>query len=196
MPQLAECRGPLSFHNELATAIRQELARARRDLDVSTPKPFLKYPEAQADGSYGMQDLKVEADDLDRAKDRAAASQLIASIQHQLDRSGSWPAQELLNIPPLTQFIVSQLHQSVPSSCRRFEAPNRCLRSPRRARGTVRIHFRPWLSGPRRLEQFSGKGTRSLVSSLEIPISLQDSGLTLCARSNPQRRRCTHAGHL
>ncbi|GAA5986093.1 hypothetical protein JCM10908_006405 [Rhodotorula pacifica] len=63
VPQLAQCRGPLSFHNELATAIRQELARARRDLD----------------------ELKIEADDLDRAKERVAASQLIASTQRQID---------------------------------------------------------------------------------------------------------------
>ncbi|GAA5881028.1 hypothetical protein JCM3774_003073 [Rhodotorula dairenensis] len=63
VPQLAQCRGPLSFHNELATAIRHELAKARRDLD----------------------ELKVEADDLDRAKERVAASHLIASIQQRID---------------------------------------------------------------------------------------------------------------
>lgn len=33
------------------------------------------------------QELKVEADDLDRAKERVAASHLIASIQQRLDRS-------------------------------------------------------------------------------------------------------------
>lgn len=37
VPQLAQCRGPLSFHHELATAVRHELAKARRDLDVRHP---------------------------------------------------------------------------------------------------------------------------------------------------------------
>ncbi|BGP42214.1 Protein transport protein sec20 [Rhodotorula kratochvilovae] len=63
VPQLAQCRGPLSFHDELAAAVRAELAGCRRDLE----------------------ELKLEADDLDRARERAAAAEHVRSIQQRID---------------------------------------------------------------------------------------------------------------
>ncbi|GAA5859079.1 hypothetical protein JCM8547_003995 [Rhodosporidiobolus lusitaniae] len=63
IPQLADCRGPLPFHEELAAGVRSELAGCRRDLD----------------------ELKLEVDDLDRARDRLAAADHVKLIQQRLE---------------------------------------------------------------------------------------------------------------
>ncbi|GAA5874529.1 hypothetical protein JCM1840_002220 [Sporobolomyces johnsonii] len=64
IPQLAQCRGPLDFHHELAQAVRSELAGCRRDLD----------------------ELKLEVDDLEKAKDRLAAADHVNQVQLRLDQ--------------------------------------------------------------------------------------------------------------
>ncbi|GAA5919378.1 hypothetical protein JCM1841_005978 [Sporobolomyces salmonicolor] len=64
VPQLSQCRGPLDFHHELAQAVRSELAGCRRDLD----------------------ELRLEVDDLEKAKDRLAAADHVNQVQLRLDQ--------------------------------------------------------------------------------------------------------------
>ncbi|GAA5968131.1 hypothetical protein JCM21900_001087 [Sporobolomyces salmonicolor] len=64
IPQLSQCRGPLDFHHELAQAVRSELAGCRRDLD----------------------ELRLEVDDLEKAKDRLAAADHVNQVQLRLDQ--------------------------------------------------------------------------------------------------------------
>ncbi|GAA5922019.1 hypothetical protein JCM3775_003463 [Rhodotorula graminis] len=65
VPQLASCHGPLAFHHELAAAVRSELATSRRDIE----------------------EFKLEVDDLERARDRAAAAQHVHALQQRIDSS-------------------------------------------------------------------------------------------------------------
>jgi hypothetical protein len=37
LPQLAECRGPLTLHEQLAGDLRGEISSIRRDLEVRSP---------------------------------------------------------------------------------------------------------------------------------------------------------------
>ncbi|GAA5988358.1 hypothetical protein JCM11641_003493 [Rhodosporidiobolus odoratus] len=55
--------GPLPFHEELAAGARSELAGCKRDVE----------------------ELKLEVDDLDRAKDRLAAADHVKAVQQRLD---------------------------------------------------------------------------------------------------------------
>ncbi|GAA6038357.1 hypothetical protein JCM8097_007608 [Rhodosporidiobolus ruineniae] len=63
IPQLAQCTGPLAFHDELAGQCRQELAGCKRDLE----------------------ELKLEVDDLEKARDRLAAADHVKQVQQRLD---------------------------------------------------------------------------------------------------------------
>ncbi|GAA5918171.1 hypothetical protein JCM6882_002316 [Rhodosporidiobolus microsporus] len=63
IPQLAGCKGPLSFHDELAAGVRGELAGCKRDLE----------------------ELKLEVDDLEKARDRLAAAEHVKAVQQRLD---------------------------------------------------------------------------------------------------------------
>ncbi|GAA6062668.1 hypothetical protein JCM10212_000568 [Sporobolomyces blumeae] len=63
VPELRDCNGPLHWQQELVHNVRQELATCRRDLD----------------------ELKLEVDDLVRAKDRQAASYHVDQLQQLLD---------------------------------------------------------------------------------------------------------------
>ncbi|GAA5842990.1 hypothetical protein JCM9279_001821 [Rhodotorula babjevae] len=65
VPQLAHCQGPLAFHHELAAAVRSELAGCRRDIE----------------------EFKLEVDDLERARDRAAATPHVQALQQRIDSS-------------------------------------------------------------------------------------------------------------
>ncbi|BGO93612.1 Sec20 family protein [Rhodotorula toruloides NP11] len=63
IPQLAQCRGPVTFHEELAAGVRAELAGCKRDIE----------------------ELKLEVDDLDRARERAAGGEHVKQVQQRLD---------------------------------------------------------------------------------------------------------------
>ncbi|BGP02024.1 Protein transport protein sec20 [Rhodotorula toruloides] len=63
IPQLAQCRGPVSFHEELAAGVRAELAGCKRDIE----------------------ELKLEVDDLDRARERVAGGEHVKQVQQRLD---------------------------------------------------------------------------------------------------------------
>ncbi|GAA5823121.1 hypothetical protein JCM11251_007493 [Rhodosporidiobolus azoricus] len=63
IPQLAGCKGPLSFHEELAGGVRGELAGCKRDLE----------------------ELKLEVDDLEKARDRLAAAEHVKAVHQRLD---------------------------------------------------------------------------------------------------------------
>ncbi|GAA6000661.1 uncharacterized protein JCM10292_000533 [Rhodotorula paludigena] len=63
IPQLAQCQGPLAFHNELAAGVRAELAACKRDVE----------------------ELKLDVDDLERARDRAAAAHHVQAIVARID---------------------------------------------------------------------------------------------------------------
>ncbi|GEM10597.1 hypothetical protein Rt10032_c11g4614 [Rhodotorula toruloides] len=63
IPQLAQCRGPVSFHEELAAGVRAELAGCKRDIE----------------------ELKLEVDDLDKARERAAGGEHVKQVQQRLE---------------------------------------------------------------------------------------------------------------
>ncbi|GAA6014255.1 hypothetical protein JCM11491_005016 [Sporobolomyces phaffii] len=64
IPQLADCRGPPARFDQLTREVRQELARSRRDLD----------------------ELRLDVDDLDRARDRDNALWHVDQLQLLLDQ--------------------------------------------------------------------------------------------------------------
>ncbi|GAA5940771.1 uncharacterized protein JCM15063_006357 [Sporobolomyces koalae] len=64
IPQLADCQGPRATYDHLVGSVRQELSRVRRDLD----------------------ELKLDIEDLDRAKDRQRAFYHLEQLQLWLDQ--------------------------------------------------------------------------------------------------------------
>ncbi|KAK4052391.1 Protein transport protein sec20 [Microbotryomycetes sp. JL201] len=59
IPQLAQCKGPLTLHEQLAAEVRQEMTGMRKDVE----------------------ELKLQVDDLDKARDRRAGADHVVAIQ-------------------------------------------------------------------------------------------------------------------
>ncbi|KAM0754038.1 Sec20-domain-containing protein [Meredithblackwellia eburnea MCA 4105] len=62
VPQLAQCKGPLSLHEQLAQDVRNEMSTVRRDIE----------------------ELKLQVDDLEKARDRRAGLELVGQLQQKL----------------------------------------------------------------------------------------------------------------
>lgn len=88
VPQLATCRGPLSLQEQFANDVRREMVGARRDLEVRLAFADRPSCELLTDtlGWFGRwQELKLQVDDLDKAKDRAAGMEQVRAVQARIE---------------------------------------------------------------------------------------------------------------
>ncbi|KAL8293724.1 hypothetical protein RQP46_000425 [Phenoliferia psychrophenolica] len=87
VPQLAACRGPATLHDQLAGDIRAEMGGVRRDLE----------------------ELKLQVDDLDKARDRRAGLELIERAQHRLNLINSRYRDAVITSKKLIQSVNASL---------------------------------------------------------------------------------------
>jgi hypothetical protein len=83
VPELAACHASLTLHEQLASGVRNELGSARRDIEVSRSATVLS--TMRLTGLSRSQELKLQCDELERARDRQGGMELVVDLQRHVN---------------------------------------------------------------------------------------------------------------